>query len=134
MTARTVIVTRPEREAAQWVADLRAAGLDAVALPLIVIAPVADAEPMRLAWARLADYAALMFVSATAVEHFFQHEAPGATAGRRFWATGPGTTRALLRAGVRRRGSTPRRPKPRASIPRRCGSACKARCRPACAC
>ena len=51
MTARTVIVTRPEREAAQWVADLRAAGLDAVALPLIVIAPVADAEPMRLAWA-----------------------------------------------------------------------------------
>lgn len=100
MTARPVIVTRPEREAAQWVDDLRAAGLDAVALPLIVIAPVADAEPLREAWRRLDRYAALMFVSATAVEHFFQHETPGMTAGRRFWATGPGTTRALLRAGV----------------------------------
>ncbi|MGJ7583631.1 uroporphyrinogen-III synthase, partial [Variovorax sp. RHLX14] len=44
MTARPVIVTRPAREAAQWVSDLRAAGLDAVALPLIVIEPVADAE------------------------------------------------------------------------------------------
>ncbi|MBN8757034.1 MULTISPECIES: uroporphyrinogen-III synthase [Variovorax] len=100
MTARPVIVTRPEREAAQWVSELRAAGLDAVALPLIVIAPVADAQPLRAAWQRLGSYAALMFVSATAVEHFFQHEAPGMTAGRRFWATGPGTTRALLRSGV----------------------------------
>lgn len=101
MTGRPVIVTRPEREAAQWVSDLRAAGLDAVALPLIVIAPVADAQPLRTAWRQFADYAALMFVSATAVEHFFQHKnVADALAGRRFWATGPGTTRALLRAGV----------------------------------
>lgn len=101
MTSRPVIVTRPAREAAQWVDDLRAAGLDAVALPLIAIKPVADAGPLRAAWRRLADHAALMFVSATAVEHFFQHrDAAIALAGRRFWATGPGTTRALLRAGV----------------------------------
>ncbi len=53
------------------------------------------------AWRQLVDYAALMFVSATAVEHFFQHKnAADTLAGRRFWATGPGTTRALLRAGV----------------------------------
>jgi len=101
MTARPVIVTRPAREAVQWVRDLRAAGLDAVALPLIVIEPVVDAEPLRTAWRQLADYSALMFVSATAVEHFFQHREPArALAGCRFWATGPGTTRALLRAGV----------------------------------
>jgi uroporphyrinogen-III synthase len=107
MTARPVIVTRPAREAVQWVDDLRAAGLDAVALPLIVIEPVHDAQPLLAAWRRLKDYAALMFVSATAVEHFFQHRDAGSTdealAGRpglRFWATGPGTTRALLRAGV----------------------------------
>jgi uroporphyrinogen-III synthase len=104
MTTRPVIVTRPAREARQWVDDLRAAGLQAVALPLIAIEPVADAGPLRDAWRRLAglaDYAALMFVSATAVEHFFEHrDSAISLAGRRFWATGPGTTRALLRAGV----------------------------------
>ncbi|MET3497488.1 uroporphyrinogen-III synthase [Variovorax boronicumulans] len=104
MTARPVLVTRPAREAARWVAELRAAGLDAVALPLIVIEAALDAEPLRAAWRRLEDYKALMFVSATAVEHFFENRgaasAEQAMAGRRFWATGPGTTRALLRAGV----------------------------------
>jgi uroporphyrinogen-III synthase len=101
MTGRPVIVTRPAREAAQWVSDLRGAGLDAVALPLIVIEPATDIEPLRAAWRQLADYAALMFVSATAVEHFFQHRgAADSLAGCRFWATGPGTKRALLRAGV----------------------------------
>lgn len=104
MTTRPVIVTRPAREAVQWVDELRAAGIDAIALPLIVIAPVDDVEPLYTAWRRLASYAALMFVSATAVENFFLHQGPDAAtqamAGRRFWATGPGTTRALLRAGV----------------------------------
>ncbi|SEL91911.1 uroporphyrinogen-III synthase [Variovorax sp. YR750] len=101
MTGRPVIVTRPAREAAQWVSDLRGAGLDAVALPLIVIEPATDIEPLRTAWRKLADYAALMFVSATAVEHFFQHRGTAdSQAGCRFWATGPGTKRALLRAGV----------------------------------
>ena len=100
MTARPVIVTRPAREAAQWIDELRAAGLEAVALPLIVIAPVDDAQPLRDAWRRLGDHAALMFVSATAVEHFFLHRGATPIAGQRFWATGPGTARALLRAGV----------------------------------
>ena len=64
MAAKPVIVTRPAREAAQWVDDFRAAGLVAAALPLIVIEPAADAEPLRAAWRRISDYAALMFVSA----------------------------------------------------------------------
>ncbi|KLN55634.1 uroporphyrinogen-III synthase [Variovorax paradoxus] len=101
MAAKPVIVTRPAREAAQWADEFRAAGLDAAVLPLIVIEPAADAEPLRAAWKRLPDYAALMFVSATAVEHFFLHSEKGQRAiGPRFWATGPGTARALLRAGV----------------------------------
>ncbi|SDI67990.1 uroporphyrinogen-III synthase [Variovorax sp. OV700] len=103
--AKPVIVTRPAREAVQWVDEFRAAGLEAAALPLIAIEPAVDADPLRAAWKRLSDYAALMFVSATAVEHFFLY-AEGAqakdaiAAGLRFWATGPGTERALLRAGV----------------------------------
>ena len=102
---KPVIVTRPAREAVQWVNEFRAAGFDATALPLIAIEPAIDVEPLQAAWKRLSDYAALMFVSATAVEHFFlyaqQAEAKKAiAAGLRFWATGPGTSRALLRAGV----------------------------------
>ncbi|MET3914860.1 uroporphyrinogen-III synthase [Variovorax sp. OAS795] len=103
--AKPVIVTRPAREAAQWVDEFRAAGVEAAALPLIAIEPAVDAEPLRAAWRRLSDYAALMFVSATAAEHFFLHADEAAAkdaiaAGLRFWATGPGTSRALLRAGV----------------------------------
>jgi uroporphyrinogen-III synthase len=106
MPGARVIVTRPAREAARWVDDLRAAGLDAVALPLIAIEPLDDTAPLRAAWQRRSAYGALMFVSAAAVEHFF----PGAcdevaamaaaSPSLRFWATGPGTARALARAGV----------------------------------
>jgi uroporphyrinogen-III synthase len=101
MAAKPVIVTRPAREAAQWVDDFRAAGLAATALPLIVIEPAVDPAPLQAAWRRVSDYAALMFVSAAAVEHFFLYaEKNAVSAGPRFWATGPGTARALRRAGV----------------------------------
>lgn len=36
---RRVIVTRPAREAAQWVQQLQARGIQATALPLIAIGP-----------------------------------------------------------------------------------------------
>ncbi|MGK6309348.1 uroporphyrinogen-III synthase [Variovorax sp. DT-64] len=101
MPAPRVIVTRPAREAARWVDALRAAGLDAQALPLIGIAPVADRKDLQAALQRLGDYAALMFVSAAAVEHFFDSAGVIAAGLRsRCWATGPGTVRALLQAGV----------------------------------
>jgi uroporphyrinogen-III synthase len=106
-----VIVTRPAADAARWVGDLRAAGIDAVALPLIELAALDDPSPLHAAWRRLPDYRALMFVSAAAVTHFFkQKEAatpvPSAQApadliaSKRYWATGPGTAAALQRAGV----------------------------------
>lgn len=101
MAPRRVIVTRPAREASRWVDDLRHAGLDAIALPLIEIAPLEDRKPIEAAWRRIADYDALMFVSAAAAAHFFL---PGANveaaAHGRFWATGPGTVRGLREAGV----------------------------------
>lgn len=102
MPPRRVIVTRPAREAARWTDALRAAGLDAVALPLIEIAPAANADTLRAAWGqvRTGHYAALMFVSAAAVTHFFAEPADGFIIPVRCWATGPGTAQALRQAGV----------------------------------
>lgn len=103
-----VIVTRPLREAQRWVGLLQARGFDALALPLIDIAPALDPQPLRQAWARLDTYAAVMFVSANAVEQFFGADAreglaglsPAGASAPRAWATGPGTLQALLDAGV----------------------------------
>ncbi|RZL65585.1 MAG: uroporphyrinogen-III synthase [Variovorax sp.] len=108
MNPRRVIVTRPAREAQAWIDQLRRAGLDAVALPLLAIEPALDVAPLDAAWQRLQHYAALMFVSAAAVDHFFARQrravtdaaSTTASASPRYWATGPGTTRALQRAGI----------------------------------
>jgi len=102
-----VIVTRPQREAQRWVLDLSALGLDAVALPLIKVGPVDNPVDLLQAWQQLANYVGVMFVSGNAVEHFFASKPPlapefsaQAAIKTRAWATGPGTARALLRAGV----------------------------------
>ncbi len=102
-----VIVTRPERDAQAWVEALSQRGLDALALPLIGIRPLSDSRGIRAAWERLADYAALMFVSGSAVEHFFALRLPRDPAfgarpalAPRAWVTGPGTAATLLRCGV----------------------------------
>jgi len=74
MSARA-IVTRPAREAAQWVADLQARGIAACALPLIAIHPVRE-PALRLALlqarAGFASYRAVMFVSGNAAQYFFE--------------------------------------------------------------
>lgn len=97
-----VLVTRPQPQADEWVQRLREAGLDAVALPLLRILPVDDVAPLRAAWASLAHKRLVMFVSANAVQAFFDARPtglpwPGAT-----WAgsTGPGTSAALRACGV----------------------------------
>ncbi|MGE0498859.1 MAG: uroporphyrinogen-III synthase, partial [Ramlibacter sp.] len=102
-----VLVTRPAREAQRWVHDLAAQGLDAIALPLIEIAPARDRAPLQQARQALDGYQALMFVSGNAVDHFFKEKVAGVQEGRlllaiknRAWATGPGTRDALLAAGV----------------------------------
>ena len=102
-----LIVTRPQREAQQWVHDLSVQGLEAVALPLISIGPVDNAAALGSAWQQVGDYVAVMFVSANAVDYFFESNKPPGqylcawpAIKTRAWATGPGTTRALLRAGV----------------------------------
>lgn len=106
MSAPRVIVTRPAREAVRWVQALGARGIDAVALPLIDIAPEPWAGALAQARAQLGSYHAAMFVSANAAHGFLGSDRPLSPANQalaaietRAWATGPGTTQALLSAG-----------------------------------
>jgi uroporphyrinogen-III synthase len=98
-----LIVTRPRAQAAAAVAQLRADGVDAVALPLLEVEPIADPAVLRARWAELRAYKLVMFVSANAVQSFFA----AAPADAALWprhtlaaSTGPGTTAALVAAGV----------------------------------
>ena len=104
MCAARVIVTRPAREGARWIADLRRAGLDAVSLPLIAIEAVEGDPALDAARRQASGCDALMFVSASAVEHFFREDVRDddvrRARGVRFWCTGPGTARALRQSGV----------------------------------
>jgi uroporphyrinogen-III synthase len=97
-----VIVTRPAAQAAAWVEQFEAAGIDAVALPLIGIAPAADASAVVSAWQRLAAHQLAVFVSPNAVEEFFALRPDGVPwpQGTLAGSVGPGSTQALLRHGV----------------------------------
>ncbi len=103
-----VIVTRPLREAHVWVKAITQAGHDALAWPLIDIRAAADRASVARAWQDLGAYDSVMFVSSNAVDYFFESSTESAHKGEAFqrhaqlraWGTGPGTTAALLRAGV----------------------------------
>jgi len=102
-----VIVTRPAQECGKWVDALRQAGFDAQALPLIAVKPAPDLSAVVMAWERVADFDAVMFVSANAVAQFFALKpalAPVFIAQEaikiRAFVTGPGSLAALLQAGV----------------------------------
>lgn len=84
----------------RWVQGLRSLGLDAEPLPLMAIDPVLDPPALDAAWQGLASYAAVMFVSGNAVNHFFGHRPRPWPDGVRGLATGPGTARALRLLGV----------------------------------
>lgn len=99
---RCVVVTRPADQAGEWVASLRQAGIEAVALPLLGIAPAVDAGPVDAAWQALGDQALVMFVSPNAARQFFARRPPGAP-----WpatvcvaSPGPGTSDVLRSLGV----------------------------------
>lgn len=97
-----VVVTRPAAQAAEWVARLQAAGIDAAALPLIEIVAATDAHALGRAWATLPSRRLVIFVSANAVDGFFaaRPEAAGWPKATTAAAPGPGTSAALRRAGV----------------------------------
>lgn len=97
-----VLVTRPASQATEWVDLLKARGIDAVALPLIGIAPANNTMPVVLAWVGLGQRKLVMFVSPNAVDQFFAHKPPGLVWPPQVLAAspGPGTTRTLVRHGV----------------------------------
>ena len=102
-----VIVTRPRKEARQWVDALMEGGYDARSLPLISVLPAPDPTAVVAAWSRLTDFAAVMFVSGNAIDHFFALKPPLApefiendAIKIRAFITGPGSLSALRRAGI----------------------------------
>lgn len=111
--APCVVVTRPQPVASLWVQALRAAGTDAVALPLLRTEPISDAQEFTR-WTPLADACgAAMWVSPVAVSSFFDscllnvgQGCYGFSLGDLFqpacrhWVTGPGTAKALVACGV----------------------------------
>ena len=97
-----VLVTRPREQGAEWVQRLRAAGVDAIALPLIEIGPAPDPAALAAAWSGLGGHRLVVFVSPNAAQAFFAVAPSGARwpAGVRAASPGPGTTESLLALGV----------------------------------
>ena len=97
-----LIVTRPAAQAEPWVRELIARGVDAIALPLIEIAPPLDPAPVQAAWAGLGERRLVVFVSSSAVARFFAARPAGGAwpASLLAAAPGPGTAEALRAQGV----------------------------------
>jgi uroporphyrinogen-III synthase len=93
-----VVLTRPVHEAERWAARLRERGIEALVLPLLAIGPAPDPAALAAAAVAADRHAALMFVSANAVQGFFAARPHFASA--RAWAPGPATREALRAAGV----------------------------------
>lgn len=99
MHASRVVVTRPAADAQRWTRALRDHGIAAESLPLIEIAALPDGTDLRAAWLEVPSHAALMFVSANAVQHFMAVRPEKLSLTAQAWGTGPGTHSALLAAG-----------------------------------
>jgi len=108
-----VVVTRPQPEASRWAAELQQAGWPTVVLPLMAFSAPSDPSSLQVGRTHLHTYHASMWVSPQAVEAFFSdnrtteaNKPDGALqklpmgSALRFWAPGPGTAKALQRAGV----------------------------------
>lgn len=100
--ARLVIVTRPVDQADAWASGLRQHGVSARAVPLIGIDEAADPAAVDAAWAGLARYALLVFVSPNAAARFFARRPAGHVwpDDVRLASPGPGTSEVLRALGV----------------------------------
>ncbi|MFO0615099.1 MAG: uroporphyrinogen-III C-methyltransferase [Polyangiaceae bacterium] len=103
---KRVLVPRARGQAADTVELLESRGAEAIAIPLIEIAPTSDPAPLSRALGDIRRYAVVAFTSANAVELFFAAlGARGADAralgGVKIASVGPATTRALSAVGLR---------------------------------
>jgi uroporphyrinogen III methyltransferase/synthase len=95
---KLVLVTRPRAQAKALIALLEKRGLRVVCAPAIKILPPRSYARLDAALKRLAEFDAVVFTSANAVEHFFRR-ARGARPAQAF-AVGPATAAALRARGV----------------------------------
>ncbi len=106
LLGKGVVVTRSREQASDLVRLLTEEGACCYEFPAIEIAPLDDAEPVRLAIGRLYDYDWVVFTSANGVERFFDEvdtlELDSRVfAGIRVAAIGPATAGALAGRGIR---------------------------------
>jgi uroporphyrinogen-III synthase len=94
-----VVVTRPHHQAATLVAQLQAAGREAVLFPLLSIEPLRDTGALRATLGRLADFALVAFVSPNAIDAVFALQ-PSWPRETMFAVMGEGSRQALARHGV----------------------------------
>ena len=102
LAGRTIVVTRPQAQAAPLADAIAAAGGKPLVFPLLEISPAADAQPLTEAVACLGEFAVAVFISPNAVDY-----ALPAVLARGTWpagllpaAVGQGTVKALLAQGV----------------------------------
>lgn len=97
--APAVVITRPQAQAASLAVAVSALGRQAVLLPLLEIAPLADPAALRQVLAHLEDYALVAFVSPNAIEAAFA-ELPGWPSQVAIAVLGEGSRACLAAHGV----------------------------------
>lgn len=98
-----VVVTRPSHQAQNFVRLLQAAGATPILYPTMAIAPPADPVAMQAGLAQLAEYDAVIFISANAVEHAWAALSAGQRQSLRrkvVGAIGAATARTLQHYGI----------------------------------
>lgn len=102
LSGLSIVVTRPREQAVQLAQRIEQAGGHPVLFPLLEISPPEDAQPLRDAIARLAEFDLAIFISPNAVRYGMQAvQSAGALPQQLKIATvGQGSARALRELGV----------------------------------
>lgn len=105
-----VVLTRAPADAGPWTEALQAEHFEVLHLPLITVSAASPSAHLLQTLGRLAQYTAVMFVSANAARFLFERASASdvqcftttqvTSKGPRCWAPGPGTAAELRRCGV----------------------------------
>jgi len=103
LAGRTIVVTRPQAQAAQLAEAIIAAGGTPLIFPLLEISPARDPQALAETVARLADHALAVFISPNSVDYalpaILAHGAWPETLTTA--AVGPGTVKVLAAHGIK---------------------------------